>query len=150
MDGTVQSVEDQRARDFVRGQVDLYAKDHPDWQSYGHDDRFDPWLATQPNHIREAAARNSQYIVDAGEASDVLARFKADHGIGVTAPPAPAADPPPGGKGPQRDERRDRQRDGGRASEVRGGPATTSTDPEDPEALWDSIATKRYRQRPQR
>lgn len=144
MDGAVDAANEELTQTYLDEQASLYKAAHPDWASYAQDDRFAPWLSNQPRHVREAAARNQRDIVDASEASDVLARFKAAHGIGVT--PKPPAPPPPA-EDRSEDERRNRQRDGGRASGVRGGPATTATDPEDPEALWDAIATKRDRQR---
>jgi hypothetical protein len=146
IDGTVQTVEDQRTEDFLLSQLEAFAQVHPDWESFANDDRFDPWLRAQPRHVQEAAARNSQFIVDGGEASDVLARFKAAHGIGA-APPPPPPPPPPGDKGSSRDERRDRQRQGARGTTFRGGSPVTMTDPEDEDAQWDAIVSKRERQR---
>lgn len=145
IDEAVTKAGEARADAHVDEQLGLYAKAHPDWESYGSDDRFGPWLAQQPQAIREAAARNQQFIVDAGDASLVLSRFKEAHGIGAAPPPPPPPPPPP-----SKDDRRDRQREGGRASDVRGGPAATATDPDNDDALWDSLAAKRERQKQQR
>ncbi len=141
IDEAVGQADEARGNAHVDEQLDLYAQAHPDWESFGTDNHFAPWLERQPRHIREAAGRNSHVIVDAAEASDVLTRFKA-----YKASLAPAPDPEPT-RDSQGGERRDRQRHGGRASEVRGGSSVTVTDPDDPDALWDQIARKRDQQR---
>jgi hypothetical protein len=144
VDGAVETASQARGEAHVDEQLALYAEAHPDWASYATDDRYDPWLRSQPRHMREAAERNAQYIVDAGEAIDVLSRFKEAMGIGKTPDPTP---PPPADENPSGSERRNRQRDGAKGSGFNGGPPTTVTEPQDEDALWASISAKRDRQR---
>lgn len=146
IDGAVDQADQARGEVHVDEQLGEYARQHPDWASYGTDERWGPWLAQQPQAVREAAERNQQYIVNAADASLVMRLFKADHGIGITPKdePQPSADDTD--KGRRGDERRDRQRAGGRASVATGGPASTTADPEDDDQLWNSIAAKKDRQ----
>lgn len=58
-------------------QEELLEKQHPDWTDVTADQSFAEWLNGQPRHIREAAIRNANEIVDAEEAADVVGRFKA-------------------------------------------------------------------------
>jgi hypothetical protein len=57
-------------------QADILNTKHEDWRDVVADDGFVTWLETQPRHIREAAMRNADDIVDAEEAADVVGRFK--------------------------------------------------------------------------
>lgn len=103
---------------------------------------FVAWLESQPRHIREAAARNSQRIVDAAEAADVIGRFKEHIGL------KPGSRQQDAGKGndagkKQTTGRRTRQLEAA-ASTRTGGPGAVSGIPEegDPEAIWDGFEAK--------
>ena len=70
-------ITDDRTADAVETQTELLAKEHSDWLTTTAEDGFGPWLEDQPRHIKEAAGRNAEKIVDAREAADVVGRFKA-------------------------------------------------------------------------
>lgn len=125
--GVVKQDEDARVAANLAANVTDLEGLMPDWATWGSDGRFTDWITTQPRHIQEAASRNSQHIVDVGEAHDVLSRFKAAHSA---AAPAPTPNP-----------RRDRQlRAGGDATTRQ--PATVTDVPDDFGAAFTSFAKK--------
>lgn len=126
---TVARVQEADTEAFYAAQVGSLTELMPDWQTWGQDPRIDDWLATQPRHIREAAARNSEFIVDASEAHDVIARFKAAH-------PSAAAPTP--------DPKRQRQMDAGRDAATKQ-PAAATGVPDDFDAAFDAGAKARER-----
>lgn len=125
MAGSVQQVEGERTTAYLRGQVNSLAEQMPDWETWGGDKRFESWITTQPRHIQEAAARNSEFVVDAAEAFDVLSRFKAAHEA-----PAPNLKPDP---------KRERQLGASRDATTKQ-PATVSGVPDDFGAAFDHHA----------
>lgn len=125
--GVRQQDEETREAAILAANVADLGEVMPDWQQWGSDQRFETWITTQPRHIQEAAGRNSQHIVDVGEAHDVLSRFKAAHSA---AAPAPTPNP-----------RRDRQlRAGGDATTRQ--PATVTDVPDDFDAAFKAHAKK--------
>lgn len=75
-DKTVGAIAQEREADAVNEQLTLLAEQHSDWEEVVEDPALGEWLQSQPRHIREAAVRNAETIVDAEEAGDVLTRFK--------------------------------------------------------------------------
>ena len=71
------SLHQERTEDAIAEQATLLEEQHPDWQTVAAEPEFGEWLSGQPRHIREAAIRNAEAIVDAAEAADVVGRFKA-------------------------------------------------------------------------
>lgn len=67
----------ERRQSALEEQAQLLSEAHPDWTDVTADKGFVDWLNSQPRHIREAAARNANEIVDAEEAADVVGRYKA-------------------------------------------------------------------------
>ncbi len=72
------AIGNERLQTALSEQESTLAADHADWEQLAGQESFGDWLATQPRHIREAALRNGENIVDAAEASDVIGRYK-DH-----------------------------------------------------------------------
>jgi hypothetical protein len=140
MSGTAEQVEQERFERFVLEQQSTLERAHPDWLEVCGDERFGPWLDNQPEALRAAFQKNEKLIVDAADAKLVIDVFKAAHGAA------------PGQQTQQQtsgDSRRDRQRAG--APRAAGSTtAATAVDPEDPDALWDTLARTRERQRLQR
>lgn len=66
----------ERRQSALAEQEKLLVETHPDWTQVTADQSFVEWLNGQPRHIREAAVRNANEIVDAEEAADVVGRFK--------------------------------------------------------------------------
>lgn len=127
----VDSQNQAHEENILNEQLGIFQSDHPDWTQYAEDPRWNDWVASQPRHIREAAARNREFIVDGSEASDVLSRFKQEHGIGTTPPPPP----------PTSDPRRDRQLDGARRPGT-SAPSVATGDPDNFDAAFDNAAKK--------
>ena len=55
---------------------------HPDFDDIANSETFATWATRQPAYVQQAIVRNGENIVDAAEASDLIARYKADTGIG--------------------------------------------------------------------
>jgi hypothetical protein len=72
------AIGNERLQIALNEQESTLATEHADWEQLAGQESFGDWLATQPRHIREAALRNGENIVDAEEASDVIGRYK-DH-----------------------------------------------------------------------
>lgn len=124
---------DDRRQDTLNKQESLLAEAHPDWAEL---DRaaLREWLGTQPRHIREAAQRNADTIVDAEEAADVVGRFKAwrdQQNPGHQASPQ---------QRPPLSDRRQRQLDSARTTSPRSlnGRASTVI-PDDPAGAWTAF-----------
>lgn len=66
----------ERRQSALEEQASVLIETHPDWQEVTAEEGFVEWLDSQPRHIREAAMRNAEDIVDAEEAADVVGRFK--------------------------------------------------------------------------
>ena len=125
--GRFEQIDEDRNSAFLDRQADTLTEIMPDWATYGSDPRFNDWITTQPRHVQEAAQRNTQFIVDAAEAHDVLERFKA---VVTRQAPAPATDP-----------RRSRQMNAGRDVSVRA-PVTTTGVPDDYETAFAAYSRK--------
>ncbi|WP_022727229.1 hypothetical protein [Fodinicurvata sediminis] len=129
----------ERRQSALEEQADLLSEAHPDWQEVTSNQAFVDWLNDQPRHIREAAYRNGQDIVDAEEAADVVGRFKAQQqsqGGGPTQQAAPRSN----GQGSGNNKlagKRQRQLESASATRSRGpGPATGIPEDGDPEQIW--------------
>lgn len=141
VDYEMQAMEEQRR---------LLAEVHPDYEQVVSDQaHFVQWLETQPRHIREAAIRNANGIVDANEAADVVGRYKAfrtgqsghqTQGGGNAQQPANPTDN-------RRTSRRQLQLQSATAARSRG-PAAASGIPEDgdPEVIWQQFDEMERRQ----
>lgn len=123
----------ERRQAALDEQANLLAEVHPDWTEVTADEAFGEWLASQPRHIREAAVRNANEIVDFEEAADVVGRFKAFRG---------EQQPPQAGNGRGNGNnrlasRRQRQLESASAARSRGpGAATGIPEDGDPETIW--------------
>lgn len=73
------AIGDDRQKEALNEQGSLLEERHPGWQGMmqSNQETFVDWLNHQPRHIREAAVRNADDVVDAEEAADVVGRFKA-------------------------------------------------------------------------
>lgn len=71
------AIGNERRQSALAEQEKLLVEAHPDWAQVTANQSFAEWLNGQPRHIREAAIRNANEIVDAEEAADVVGRFKA-------------------------------------------------------------------------
>lgn len=71
------TLQQERQQLQVSEQIEVLASEHPDWEQTIAKEEFMEWLSNEPRHVQEAAYRNGQEIVDAREAADVVARFKA-------------------------------------------------------------------------
>ena len=134
LSGTMGKIDEDKAETFYEKQFTVYAEQHPDWADYvgpqsRHGTKFAGWLEAQPRYVREAVERNSDNIVDANEAADVLSKFKREAGIsGGQASPKP-------------DVRRQKQLDA--AADVRTKtPPVAAGVPDDFEAAFESYARK--------
>lgn len=120
------SYEQDRAQAEERRQVEILARDAPDWQQVVTDDRFTGWLQGKPTAIREAFERNREKWVDGADAALVVNLFRSEIGSGQQRQ-APPATPAPMAT---LDQRRSRQIAAGRDA-GRTGPAATSSPPDD-------------------
>lgn len=75
-DKVLSAIGDDRRQSALDEQENLLLETHTDAFEVVQDPGFVQWLNTQPRHIREAAIRNAENIVDAEEAADVVGRFK--------------------------------------------------------------------------
>lgn len=142
-----------RRQEAADEQAAILDEQHENWETVVAADEFMPWLDKQPRHIREAASRNSEVIVDAEEAADVIGRFKAFRSAqGETAPKAETPPGKTGGNGTQRlSGKRKRQLETAATSRT-GGPGAAHGIPEDgdPEAIWKAFDRQEERERRQR
>lgn len=113
----------------------------PNWVELAGNAEFQPWLAQQPRHVREAAARNWDGIVDAEEAADVFERFATLKGL-TTGDQGGQQ----GGGGGGAPSRRERQQQGSKAASV-AGPAAQAAPAEDYDAAFDAEVARRERER---
>ena len=149
------AIEDDRQNDVVAEQTELLEKEHSDWLDAATDPMFEPWLADQPRHIREAAVRNAKEIVDAREAADVVGRFKAfrsEQGEGSAGPVDADGEKPPDNQETVTDlsEKRKRQLESSASARGKGaGAATGIPEDGDEEAIWKAIDVKEERERRQ-
>lgn len=145
-----------RREDALAEQEALLDEAHAGWRDVAAEDGFTDWLGTQPRHIREAALRNADNIVDAEEAGDVIARYKgfraqqsngsasnnADAGTGQQQAAGDGS-----GKQPLSSKR---QRQLASSASARGkGPGVSPTGiPEDgdPQEIWDAFEREEQRQ----
>lgn len=61
---------------------------HPDYSKIKGSDEFKEWFKTSPAYVQDGVKRNSEYIIDGSEVSDIVQRFKDETGFGEQ--PAPA------------------------------------------------------------
>lgn len=92
MDAIADRQAQQDAEQHAAGQAVELERMQPGWYPFVAErgEAFAAWVATQPTHVREAAIRNTERIIDASEAADVVSRFR-EHVAASEAPPAPAA-----------------------------------------------------------
>jgi len=79
----VTAINDERQASDHQEQKRTLEGIHPDYMDVfaGNVDHLDDWINSEPRHVREAFVRNQEHVVDAAEAADVVARFKAFLGI---------------------------------------------------------------------
>lgn len=150
----------ERQNDDINQQTVLLAEQIPDWQQLARSSEFPVWLETQPRHIRDAALRNGDAIVDAAEAADVIGRFKAfrSEQAGGNAQQGPSGQQPtanggaaqPTGQGKTGNAlsgKRQRQLESASGARSSGpGAATGIPDDGDPQAIWDAFDREEQRQ----
>ncbi|MYE07102.1 MAG: hypothetical protein F4Y04_07790 [Chloroflexi bacterium] len=78
----MQTIGQDRVHSRVLEQEAQVREDHPDYDDIVKSDEFDAWAQAAPSYIRQGLERNGEAIVDAAEASDLIARFKSDTGYG--------------------------------------------------------------------
>lgn len=137
----------------VAEQEKLLVEQHPDWETVTAEAGFVDWLNQQPRHIREAAVRNAEEIVDAAEAADVVGRFKdyrasQGQGAGGTAQQSSRADAGRGtGTTQALSGKRQRQLESASAARSRGpGVAVGIPEDGDEETLWKQFDEMERRQ----
>lgn len=118
----------------ISEQQTILATEHPDWNTIGATPEFVSWVNTQPRHIREAAERNGEAIVDATEAADLISRYKSFANITDSAQGH--------GQGQPNNNRlagkRKRQLESASAARAKGpGAAFGIPEDGDPKVLWD-------------
>lgn len=159
-DTQLSAIGNERREDALDEQEELLLEAHPDWEQVTEKPEFGPWLVDQPRHIREAALRNGDGVVDAEEAADVLSRFKSylkeqsdgsgqePAGDGAGADTDTGTDP--GNGKPQLSGKRQRQLESASGARSRGRPGVTSNalPPEDgdPELIWKKFDEMEARQ----
>lgn len=136
--GTVSQGEQRAAAQAYDHELASYEREHPDWRDYASHGGFSDWIATQPRHVREAAARNAEYITDASEASDILSRFKV-HLAGSQPAPAITEETKPEPAPQPQDHRRDKQLEGARTVKT-SQPAVTTGHHDDIDSAFKSAA----------
>lgn len=146
--------EDGRHQDAVTVQEEILDDEHSDWEEVMAAEGTLEWLDDQPRHIQEAALRNSEEIVDAAEAADVISRLKAfrsaqeDAGEGTDTTDADesGADTGAGNGTTQLTDKRKRQLEAASTTRA-GGPGAAHGIPEDgdPAAIWDAMDKQEQR-----
>jgi len=133
------AVGDERREAALQQQEQLLVEAHPDWLEVTDDAAFVDWLGAQPRHVREAAQRNFDAIVDADEAADVVGRFKAWRAAerGESQPAAAGGGKPPN-PNPALTSRRKRQLESATAVRSRQ-PSAAAGIPDDPEQAWKAF-----------
>jgi len=129
--------EAQSFEDLVFEQTRLLNEEHNDWLTIAEDGGFGNWLTEQPRHIQEAAARNAAQIVDASEAGDLIARYKATRSEQRT---YSAGSDNKSGTLTSLERKRRQQLESSSSTRSRGGAKATGI-PEDgdEEAIWNAI-----------
>lgn len=157
-DKVLSAIGDDRRQSALDEQENLLLETHSDAFEVVQDPGFVQWLNTQPRHIREAAIRNAENIVDAEEAADVVGRFKdfrrADQqGGGNNAQQQNnSSQPANGGGGNNQNQRsvsgkRQRQLASANSARSRGpGAASGIAEDGDPEQIWKQFDAMEARQ----
>ena len=149
------AIGDDRREDAVAEQTEILEEQHPDWQDAATDDAFGPWLEGQPRHMREAAVRNAEVIVDASEAADVIGRFKAFKVEQSDDSAGPGDDGEGDGPKPEDQDdtvtnlegKRRRQIEASSGARPKGaGAATGIPEDGDEEAIWDAFDKQEQRE----
>lgn len=144
------AIGDDRRQDALTEQTTLLAEEHPDWDQVVAEDSFPEWLEQQPRHIQEAALRNSEEIVDAAEAADVVGRFKQHRENGAGGQATPSQETPPAGRAggsPNQQARRQRQLESASTARARGpGAASGVSEDADEETIWKQFDDKERRE----
>lgn len=130
--------EEDRQKAFIEEQTTLLDDEHSDWRTVLKDANGEPrpefvaWLNDQPRHIKEAATRNANGIVDYEEAGDVIARYKAHRAASQPDAAQPST------QQPALSGKRQRQLESAAAARTRGPGAVSGIPPEDasPEQHW--------------
>lgn len=78
----LQTIGQDRVHSRVMEQEEQVRQDHPDYDDVVNSEEFAAWAEAAPAYIRAGLERNGKAIVDAGEASDLVKRFKSDTGYG--------------------------------------------------------------------
>lgn len=131
------AIGNDRQNQAIEEQKLILEEAHPDWLDTATDDAFGPWLDDQPRHIREAAVRNAKEIVDAAEAGDVVARFKA-----FRSEQSESSDSPGNSRESVTDlsKKRKRQLESSASARGKGAGAATGIPADgDEEAIWKAI-----------
>ena len=142
--GGVSAINSDRRQGQLNEQERLLADTHPDWKEVTADAALSDWLRSQPRHVREAAQRNGEGIVDAEEAADVVGRFKAwraaQAGNGHEDPAAKAGNGhgSPNNAAPTLSNRRQRQLESASGTRSRS-PSAAVGIPDDPKGAWDAF-----------
>lgn len=142
------AVGEDRLQQATNEQETLLAERLPDWKEVASTrnaagQTIQEWVDTQPRHIREAALRNWESLVDAEEAADVIGRFKAT----LKASDGSGKQPPEQGRPNQLVEQRRRRLQSAVAPASRS-PSAASGIPEDgdEEAIWKMMDAQEARQ----
>lgn len=121
---------------------------HPGYEQFLQENSqaFMAWVEDQPRAIREAAYANAQYVANAPQAIDVIARFK-EHMNPPDAGKQPDAgqEPDQGAQTQPLNDRRKRQLDASASPQRSTRRPATSGVPEsgDPQMIWDALKKQR-------
>lgn len=124
-------------------------REHSDWETVTADPaQFKAWLDTQPEYVQAAAKRNSDEIVNAKDAADIIGRYKAfrssqDGGNAPANGPSGGGGgnaPANGGKTGSLSAKRNLQLESASGARSGGrGTATGIPDTDDEQVLWDAM-----------
>lgn len=153
----LEAIGTERQQAALNEQDELLSQEHPDWRDLveQNESDFTAWLDAQPRHIKEAAIRNAEGIVDAAEAADVISRFKAHLSQQQGGGNAQYRNNAPANNG-RGDSNNRQQLSGKRKLQLEGassarsrGPGAAQGIPEDadPQAIWDAFDKVEARKR---
>lgn len=134
-----QAVEQDRHQQRLTQERMTMDRMEPGWDGFLRENSaaFTQWINGQPGYVREAFERNKATVVNAGEAADIVSRFRGH--LNQQRPPEPA---PPANAGqsntPPMSERRSRQVQSATAI-PRTAPPSKAGIPDDPQGAWDAF-----------
>lgn len=139
------------AAGVIDAQITLLEKDHADWRDVAEDQVFRSWVEDQPKVTRDAAARNAQNIVDAGEVAEMMGHFKAFRSEQAEIKPET---PDPDAENAEDKvtvtslaDKRQRQQKAAAGARPKGAPVASGIpDGDDEKAIWDAIDRKEARE----